>query len=318
MTIVLLRIFLQVEKRVEHLTRILSRCLSIPMRCRLNIDMKIIRPVKFSGVSPNLNSNSWTLWLSCNVVNPGKMFHSNSIGSPSILSKVLYSGELLNPRQSFFPCCVCARVLVHLSKTQYRIWKYVDFCALKIDDLLITNQGQILPWRVFPVNCLHSIDLIWLFGHQFLRYVEHLFHCEIFWILDGMPIVWTILHHEYRCLQCWRHEHSTYHRMFFAVFCCIYWGSFLPFSHLIIHRARMIWMLTTNLILFRRLQWRIDALLLEGKQRVSPFYRDFLLLPKWRSDIHEWNVFEGKQRVSRSIIHHFPWEDQVLSIFHSE
>ena len=38
----------------------------------LNIDMKIIRPVKFSGVSPNFNSTSWILWLSCNVVNPGK------------------------------------------------------------------------------------------------------------------------------------------------------------------------------------------------------------------------------------------------------
>ena len=36
--------------------------------------------------------------------------------------------------------------------------------------------------------------------------------------------------------------------------------------------ARMIWTLTTILILFRRLRWRIDALLLEGKQRVSPFY----------------------------------------------
>ena len=62
----------------------------------LNIDMKIIRPVNFAGVKLNLDSNSGTLWQSCNVVNPGKIFHSNSIGSPSILSKVLYSGELLN------------------------------------------------------------------------------------------------------------------------------------------------------------------------------------------------------------------------------
>ena len=33
----------------------------------------------------------------------------------------------------------------------------------------------------------------------------------------------------------------------------------------------MIWILTTNLILLRRLQSRIDALLVEGKQLVSPF-----------------------------------------------
>ena len=59
----------------------------------LNIDMKMIRPVNFSGVTLNLDMNSWTLLQSCNVVNPGKMFHSNSIGSPSIVSKALYSGE---------------------------------------------------------------------------------------------------------------------------------------------------------------------------------------------------------------------------------
>ena len=90
MTSVLLRIFLQIEKRVEHLTRILSHEMS------LNIDMKIILPVKFSGVSFHLNNKSLTSRLSCNVLNPGKIFHSNSIGSPSILSKVLYSDELLN------------------------------------------------------------------------------------------------------------------------------------------------------------------------------------------------------------------------------
>ena len=62
----------------------------------LNIDKKKIRPLNFSGVTLNLDSNSWTLWQSCNVVNPGKIFHSNSVGSPSILSKALCSDELLN------------------------------------------------------------------------------------------------------------------------------------------------------------------------------------------------------------------------------
>ena len=36
----------------------------------LNINMKMIRPVNFSGVTLNLDSNSWTLWHSC-VVYPG-------------------------------------------------------------------------------------------------------------------------------------------------------------------------------------------------------------------------------------------------------
>ena len=55
---------------------------SDPHEMSLNIDMKMIRPVNFSGVTLTLNSYSWNLWLSCNVVNPGKIFNSNSIGSP--------------------------------------------------------------------------------------------------------------------------------------------------------------------------------------------------------------------------------------------
>ena len=69
----------------------------------LNIDMKMIRPVKSCGSTLIFDRNSWTLLQSCNVVNPGKIFHSNSIGTPSILSKVLYCDELFEPRQPFFP-----------------------------------------------------------------------------------------------------------------------------------------------------------------------------------------------------------------------
>ena len=61
----------------------------------LNIDMKIIRPWNCSG-SPILLMNFWTSRTSSNVENPGKIFHSNSIGSPSIVSSVLYCDESLN------------------------------------------------------------------------------------------------------------------------------------------------------------------------------------------------------------------------------
>ena len=43
-------------------------------------------PVKFSGSSPILLNRSLILPKSCKVFNPWKIFHSNSIGSPSILS----------------------------------------------------------------------------------------------------------------------------------------------------------------------------------------------------------------------------------------
>ena len=62
-----------------------------PKEMSLNIEMNTILPVKVSGVSPYLNNKLLTSSLSCNVLNPWKIFHSNSIGSPSTLSKFLYS-----------------------------------------------------------------------------------------------------------------------------------------------------------------------------------------------------------------------------------
>ena len=56
---------------------------------------------------------------------------------------------------------------------------------------------------------------------------------DLFLYFYGMQIVWVILPHEYRCLQCRRHKHCPYYRMFVAVFCCI--RLFLPLSLLIIH-----------------------------------------------------------------------------------
>ena len=53
----------------------------VPQEMSLNIDINRILPLKFSGVSPNLLGKSLTLSQSCNVSNPGKMFHSNSVGS---------------------------------------------------------------------------------------------------------------------------------------------------------------------------------------------------------------------------------------------
>ena len=93
-TIVLLQISLlrETSRALDSHSFLLS---SDPHEMSLNIDMKIIRPENFSRVTLNLGIYSWTLWQSCNVVNRGKIFHSNSTGSPSILSNALYSDELL-------------------------------------------------------------------------------------------------------------------------------------------------------------------------------------------------------------------------------
>ena len=86
---------------------------------------------------------------------------------------------------------------------------------------------------ILPTNCFQSWDLI-LFKHQFCRYVEHLFECEICRVHNGLTIVQVIFSHENCWFHCYSHEHSPNHRMFFSIFGNI-WNSFLSFSHLIIH-----------------------------------------------------------------------------------
>ena len=117
MTIILLQTFSQIEKRVKHLARILSRCLLIPMRCR---------------------------WSS--------VFHSIS----TVTLELLNSGELLNHSKSFFPCNVWLLVLVHLSKTQYRIWEYADIVSardwrlLHHQPMINTSMKSVCSYLYFP------------------------------------------------------------------------------------------------------------------------------------------------------------------------
>ena len=178
MTTVLVQIFLHRDTSWAFDSH--SFLLSVDLHeISLNMDMKMILPVNFSGVTPNFFFNSWTLLQKCNLVNPGERFHSSSIGSPSIISKILWAGELLKHFNLYYNAVFdweFSRILPrHNTKSEKK--KKRTLRSLKNDDF-ITNQRQILPWRVFPINCFISIDLI-LFGHQFCRYVEHLFHCEI-------------------------------------------------------------------------------------------------------------------------------------------
>ena len=55
----------------------------------MNIDMNRILPVKVSGDCPKELRRLMILSQSCNDVNPGKIFHSNSVDSPLTSSKSL-------------------------------------------------------------------------------------------------------------------------------------------------------------------------------------------------------------------------------------
>ena len=81
--------FLAHKDTTSACARHISSLCFVPQEMSLNIDMNRILPVKFCGVSRKLLSKLLTLPQSCNVSNPGKMFHSNSVGSPLIPSKSL-------------------------------------------------------------------------------------------------------------------------------------------------------------------------------------------------------------------------------------
>ena len=83
-TIVLFKIFLHTNKRVESLPNILLNCLSCHWTCRWTstwLEFFLWHFLVFLLI--------FSLSQSCNVSNPGKMFHSNFVGSPSIPSKFL-------------------------------------------------------------------------------------------------------------------------------------------------------------------------------------------------------------------------------------
>ena len=93
------------------------------------------------------------------------------------------------------------------------------------------NDKYFHDWFSQPFICFQSWDLI-LLRHQFRRYVEHLFECEIRRVHNGVTIV-LLKKHEYCWFHCYSHKHSPNPRMFFSIFCNIR-NCFLSFSHLII------------------------------------------------------------------------------------
>ena len=271
-----------------------------PHEMSLKIDRKTIRPVKFSGVSPNLNSNCLTSWLSRNVLNPGKIFHSNSMSSPSILSKFLYSGELLNHPHlsSHAPFDWRFSFIFPRHSTEYEnTWTFVRWrlmtCSSPIKDKYFHEESSQL--------IVFSIDLIWLFGHQFFRYVEHLFHCEIFcfwwnanvWVIlpmdtDACNVEDINIHHITECLS------LSFVACIEDCFCLFRTWSFT---------------LCKN-----------DVDLNDKSDSVSSFqWRNVREKRVWDVCAPPWGQTTGLpvlSSINSSDFH--SWEDQVLSIFHSE
>ena len=108
------RIFFAYSATISEFAIHISSCPHSSHTMSLYIDMKIILPVNCSGSHCITVIIFWISARICNAVNPGKFFHSNSLGSPSIRSnfqpwdeftnQLFFSFRALAECQEFFPC----------------------------------------------------------------------------------------------------------------------------------------------------------------------------------------------------------------------
>ena len=141
----------------------------------LYIDMKMILPFELFWNTIHVLQIFWILRRMCNVVCPGFIIHSNSIGSPSILSNSLH--ESFQFDSSFI---VWLRERTDFAKTQFRVWEYVNFCLREIDNLFVVHQGQPFPWRSRRTYFWHFWDSQSLFLNQSLCRIEQFLYS---WLL---------------------------------------------------------------------------------------------------------------------------------------
>ena len=221
------------------------------------------------GVSPNLNSKLLTSSLSCNVLNPGKMIHSNSIGSPSILWKFLYSGEVLNHSQSLFHASFdwgFSRIFPWHNTESEKTQTFVRWRLMTLSSPI--NDRYFHEW--FSQPTVSNPEISFCSDTSFVDMSNICLSVRPNCVCDGLTIVQVILSHEYCWLHCYSHEHSPNQRMFLSIFCNI-WNSFLSFSHLIIHPIPNDLDSADNSNSASSFQWRIveAMLLLENRYRVA-------------------------------------------------
>ena len=121
----------------------------------LYIDMNVILPLTCSGVHFISLIILCTSARICNVVNPGKFFHSNSIGSPSIRSNSQFSVLVgtLETLPFIFPFNITLWERVYLSKTAIQNLRIPMIFA--IENLISSslNKDSLSIGEVCPQIC---------------------------------------------------------------------------------------------------------------------------------------------------------------------
>ena len=127
-----------------------------PHTMSLNIDMKMILPSKCSGSHCWFFTNSWICSKRPNLVNLGNMFHSNSIGSPSIRFRSFK--WLLSKYHLLFPSKLRSGSLLYLpdrapSRRRCRSWhsrpdRFCHTASLSRSMCILRNQSTIHHWSL--------------------------------------------------------------------------------------------------------------------------------------------------------------------------
>ena len=151
----------------------------------------MVLPLNGSGSQSNSN-NFWIPRRIFNIVCPGNIIHSNSIGSPSILSNSLYCFVLMNH----------SNVALH-SSFDWGNGRTFPIQSLWIHKLLHSRYGLSLrhspkkrpfTWRSRRTDFWHSWDFQSLFLIQFLSHSEQfLYSWPLMCISGGVQILRVVL-----------------------------------------------------------------------------------------------------------------------------
>ena len=183
------RALLCISSNKDVISKTYPFVLWISTRCRCTSTWKWFFLLSCSETQFTSFNNFWILRRMCNVVCPGFIIHSNSIGSPSILSNSLH--ESFQFDSSFI---VWLRERTDFPKTQFRVWEYVNFCLREIDYLFVVHQGQPFPWRSRRTYFWHFWDSQSLFFNQSLCRIEQfLYSWLLICISDDVQILRRVI-----------------------------------------------------------------------------------------------------------------------------
>ena len=176
------RIFLHKLLRFWNSPYTILRFAFSPNTMSLYVDMKMIRPGNGSGSHCISVIMFWISARICNAVSPGKVVHSNFIGSPSIRSDSRHWDEFMNESIFSVHCLygIFTDFLMHNTESE-------NTKAFAVDSWTARSVNRVVLFQ--ELCCQLIMDLPWNFFLLFDRlscHIEQLIHCSLWPIFGWM------------------------------------------------------------------------------------------------------------------------------------